>query len=104
MCAICKRAAPVWETDRAEPGDRLLAGRYSVSPLFLQVHDEIVFQFPVSNPMLAWDAMQYMEEDIEVRGRIMRIPSGLSVGRNWGEMVEVETFEELKEVTNKLTT
>lgn len=58
--------------------------------LLLQVHDEIVFQFPEDKPELAWRARELMEEEITVRGRSMVIPADLKVGMSWGEMEEID--------------
>jgi DNA polymerase-1 len=69
--------------------------------LLLQVHDEVVFQFPIDRPDLALRARELMEEDINVNDRILRIPSDLSVGFAWGNLHEfkkIPTMDEIAEV------
>lgn len=70
--------------------------------LLLQVHDEIVFQFPADRPELALQARERMIETILIRGREMTIPSDLKVGKSWGRMQAV-TEETIVDVVKELS-
>ena len=71
--------------------------------LLLQVHDEVVFQFPEDKPALALAARELMEEDIPISGRTLMIPSELSVGYRWGSLEEIKTntVDEIVEVLDE---
>lgn len=64
--------------------------------LLLQIHDEVVGQCPLDKPHLAWRAMQLMQEEIEIRGRPLTIPSELKVGFRWGSLKEVKSVEDIE--------
>jgi len=70
--------------------------------LLLQVHDEIVFQFPSNKPELAWRAKELMIETITIRGRQMTIPADLSVGTSWGSLEYVKSEKELQTIVANL--
>lgn len=56
--------------------------------LLLQVHDEVVFQFPEGRLDLAKRCRELMEEEIIIRGRPLMIPAELKVGDSWGSLVK----------------
>jgi uracil-DNA glycosylase family 4 len=58
--------------------------------LLLQVHDEIVFQYPKDRIELAHKARKLMEETVTIRGREMLIPAELKTGDSWGNLKEVK--------------
>lgn len=64
--------------------------------LLLQIHDEVVGQCPMHKPELAWQAMLLMQEEIEIRGRPLTIPTELKVGFKWGSLKGVNSVEDIE--------
>ena len=59
--------------------------------LLLTVHDEIVFQYaPERRSEALKEVKRCMSIPVEIHGRTLVVPVDFSVGRNWGEMKEVE--------------
>lgn len=70
--------------------------------LLLQVHDEVVVQYPEDKPEFVLRARELMEEDIPINGRVLRIPAELSVGYRWGSLHEFKTVPTIEEITEAL--
>jgi len=70
--------------------------------LLLQVHDEVVYQFPEDKPELALQARALMEEDILINDRTLLIPSDLSIGYKWGSLTEFDNVPSVDEIARVL--
>ena len=61
--------------------------------LLAQVHDSILFQYPIDKiPEMAkaiHTMRDYMNPELEYHGRTFRIETDMKVGKSWGDMKEV---------------
>jgi uracil-DNA glycosylase family 4 len=75
--------------------------------LLAQVHDSILFQFPVKDFELMAKAIlrcvEHLDPEMEYHGRKFRIGTEMKVGLNWRDMQEVEIGKEVDGLARRLS-
>lgn len=54
-----------------------------------QIHDSILFQYAEDRDDIRKAVVEAMQNPIEVRGRVLRIPTDCKIGKDWGNMEEL---------------
>jgi|TARA_R100001530_G_scaffold126468_1_gene95310 hypothetical protein len=83
------------------------ADYFDLADLLAQVHDSIVYQYPIDHfyEMALFTirhALDYMSPTIQYSGREFQIGTDLKVGRDWGHMIPVELSEDVDVMQHNL--